>query len=155
MSKPRSSTTYVSSSVNGDGRGRKRVLILFGNRPLPLPTETARLLASCSEYKVDLLYWDRQRSHVAIPLALAAEKFEVSAVRWPEGKRLLPKIVSRTIVVFLLVRRVRAFRPDVIHAWDVQMLLAGRIAETIVPQSPVPYFSCATPSERVWEGPVL
>jgi succinoglycan biosynthesis protein ExoL len=107
---------------------RKKVLFLYGNRPEPLPIHMMRMLNSTHEYRVELLYFNRKDSSVSLPLSGLLDQEQCSRVTWPAGNHLISKIVNRCIVLGLFVKRIRAKTPDVIHAWNFDMLLAARIA---------------------------
>jgi len=107
---------------------RRKVLFLYGNRPQPLPIHMMHLLNSTDEYQAELLYFNREDSSVCLPLSGLLDQEQCSRVTWTVGNHLISKIVNRCIVLGLFVKRIRSRTPDVIHAWNFDMLLAARIA---------------------------
>jgi succinoglycan biosynthesis protein ExoL len=106
----------------------KKILFLYYNQPQPLPVLMLNLLGSLGIYQVSLLYFDRINSPITIPLSGLLDGQQVSSVRWHAGNNPFSKVINRCIVFILFVKRIRDLRPDIIHAWNLEMLLYARIA---------------------------
>lgn len=106
----------------------KKVLFLYGNRPEPLPIHIMQLLGNTGKYRVELLYWDRGDSPVSLPPSGLLAQMQSSAIVWPVGNNIGSKLVNRGIVLSKFVRSIKAIQPDIIHAWNFDMLLAARVA---------------------------
>lgn len=107
---------------------RKKVLFLFQHQPVPLPVHMMHLLSSTGKYQVTLLYYHRINSLVGLPLSGLLDPEQCLAVTVPAGNHLFSKIVNRCLAFTLFVKIIRALKPDVIHTWNLEMLLAARIA---------------------------
>lgn len=106
----------------------KKVLFLYGNRPEPLPIHMMETLGRRGGYDVKLLYYERGASRVSLPMSGLVDQETASAIAWPVGANVISKAVNRSIVLMKFVKKIRAINPDVIHAWNFDMLLAARVA---------------------------
>lgn len=121
-------TSGPLTKLSREAKMRKAVLFLYGNRPEPLPIHMLHLLGGTDKYRASILYYDRVNSPVSIPLSGLLDPKQCSVVTWPVGKHLFSKIINRCIVLARFIKTIRALNPDVIHAWNLEMLLVARIA---------------------------
>jgi len=70
---------------------------------------------------------------VSIPLSGQLGDIECHPVNWPVGKWFGSKFFYRIILLALLVQRIRGLKPDVIQAWNFDMLLAALLAAMTLP----------------------
>jgi glycosyltransferase involved in cell wall biosynthesis len=126
---------------------KKKVLFLYGNRPEPLPVHMMHLLDGMDVYQTELLYFNRKNSPISLPLSGLLDQEQCSRVTWSVGDRPITKLVNRCIVLGLFIRKIRAKAPDVIHAWNFDMLVAARIAAITMKDTKVVHTLQDT---RVW-----
>jgi len=108
------------------------VLFLIGNCPEPLPVNMMQSLEQTGRYQVTLLYWERLESEVALPMTRELHPDQCHAVAYRVGHSTSEKVVRRAVVLSRLASRIRELRPDVVHAWNFDMLLAARAAAATV-----------------------
>jgi glycosyltransferase involved in cell wall biosynthesis len=107
---------------------KKSVLFLYGNTPMSLHVNMMCLLRENGKYDLKLLYYDRGSSPIKFPLPTQLDQEQTFAVRWPVGSNSLIKFFNRMIVIMLLIKKIWHFNPDVIHAWNLDMLITARLA---------------------------
>jgi glycosyltransferase involved in cell wall biosynthesis len=112
-----------------------RILFLFANRPLSLQVNMIRLLESTGLYQVCLVYMNRVGSSVNMPKSGFLSNDPWYAVSWPDGKLLPSKIINRVVMTMLFVRKILQIKPDVIHAWNLEMLITARLAKHFLPRT--------------------
>ncbi len=115
----------------------KRVLFLYPNRPENLPINMITMLNNTESYGVQLVYLDRTDSPACIPMTGLLNEERCFSIRWPVGKNIFTKIINRIIILGFFVRKIRKLQPDVIHAWNLDMLLAARLAAKRLPNTKV------------------
>jgi glycosyltransferase involved in cell wall biosynthesis len=113
----------------------QKALFLYGNQPEALPVSMMLYLRRLGTYQVDLIYWERIGSRISVPLTARLSEVQRYPVRWPVGRSFISKLWHRIVLLLLFVKQIRALRPDIIHAWNFDMLLAARLAVATLPQS--------------------
>ena len=107
---------------------KRKIVFVFGNRPLPLLVNIFKLLEDTGEYHVELIYQNRVKSPVSVPMTDRIRESQCSAITWPVGRSRLAKTFNRIITIGLFVKKIRSVRPQVIHAWNLDALIAARLA---------------------------
>jgi succinoglycan biosynthesis protein ExoL len=106
----------------------KKVVFLYNQQPQPLPVHMLNLLGRAGAYEVALVYFERLNSPVSIPLSGLLNEMQVSKVTWRVGNNPISKAFNRGVVAQMFINRIKALKPDVIHAWNLEMLLYARLA---------------------------
>lgn len=118
---------------------KRKILFLYGNRPAPLAIHMLQFLNANNGYEAELLYYDRKNSPVSLPRSGLLNEVQCSSVAWPVGKNFIVKGINRCLVLGLLVKKIRAIKPDVIHAFNLDMLFAARLAACLLGNTKVAY----------------
>ncbi len=101
-----------------------KVVFLYGNSPEPLPILMMESLRG-EGVDVQLIYYDRGDATVSLPMSGLIRPDQAMGIRWPVGEGLLQKAWNRLTVLCLFARKIRKLRPDVVQAWNFDMLIAG------------------------------
>lgn len=104
-----------------------KTLFLYGNSPEPLPVLMMNHLREVG-WDVWLLYYDRGKTQVSLPMSDDVMREKSVAIRWPVGENPVSKAWNRLVVLIRFARSARQLEPDVLHAWNFDMLLAGILA---------------------------
>lgn len=107
---------------------KKKVLFLYGNRPESLPVNMICLLNDSGQYQTDLLYLERNQVNFNIPLSSRLDKAYCHTIRWYIGANKISKLINRIIIIFLFSRKVKKIDPEIIHAWNLDMLIIAWLA---------------------------
>lgn len=107
----------------------RKAIFIFANRPLSLHLNMIDVLNSTGDYSTGLIYMNRIRSKVDMPLTGRALPAYCDSVSWPDGSWLGSKIFNRFGMIFLFVQKVLKADPDIVHAWNLEMLLCARITK--------------------------
>ncbi|MBT3191566.1 MAG: glycosyltransferase [Verrucomicrobia bacterium] len=124
---------------SSEKRRRKEIVFLFANRPQLLLVNVFRLLNAQDEYRVRLVYMNRARSRVSVPMNDLIRPEECVPITWPDGKRFIGKLFNRLVMFFLFSRQAVRLKPDIIHAWNLEMLIAARLAQVFLPRAKLGY----------------
>lgn len=116
---------------------KKRVLFLYGNRPENLPINIIKMLNGTEIYEVRLVYLDRIKTPVSLPMSGILGKEKCIPVKWPVGNNKFSKIINRFIILARFIKIIIAYKPDAIHAWNIDMLLAAKVASKMLPNSKI------------------
>lgn len=112
-------------------KSKARVVCLYGNGPEPLAVRVACSLRDSGEFESTLIYWIRQDSNVALSLSKDLGEIPVEGVRWPVGRSMAMKVANRFVLLCLLAKVLLRSRPDVVHAWNFDMILCAVIASVL------------------------
>jgi glycosyltransferase involved in cell wall biosynthesis len=125
--------TQHSENSKKNCKNRKQVLFLFANRPLPLHVNMLRYLESTGLYRVEFLYMNRVGSPVSVPLSDLLSSQHCHTVTWPDGRHFPAKVFNRIVMLMLFVGKTLKLRPDVLHAWNLEMLICARVTRWFRP----------------------
>ena len=109
----------------------KKVLFIFANRPLPLQLHINRMLQNTGRYDVEFCYMNRSGSPVSVPMPGELLEIRCSSITWPDGSSLPAKVLNRFIFFSLFVKKIVTVTPDIVHAWNLEMLLCSCIAKCL------------------------
>jgi glycosyltransferase involved in cell wall biosynthesis len=81
------------------------------------------LLNNSKQYQVNLLYLDRKQANFNIPFSSRLNKAYCHTIRWYIGKNKLSKLTNRIVIIFLFVQKIKKIDPEIIHAWNLDMVI--------------------------------
>lgn len=116
----------------------KNVLFLFANRPFPLQVRMMQLLEK-DGYVTAMLCMTRRGSSHNIPLTGSLRKAQVTVIEAPIGQHPFVKVINKLNHIRLFARGIRQRAPQIVHAWNFEMLLAAVLAKRRLPELAIVY----------------
>lgn len=111
----------------------KKVLFLFANRPFPLHIQFMEVLESDARH-VSIVFMNRKGSSHSVPLNSAINPDRCAGITWKIGRNIITKSWNKLVALHLFAKRIRQCSPDIVHAWNFEMLLAALWAKRRMPE---------------------